>query len=131
MQKNLSRAEKRQQKLDVIRRCLFASEMFPMPPEYEECPLEEGASQQPRTVGSAEVHWRPLQHPGGSVGYRIDWSDRSLAYITDTTASGDADYLDFIRGVDLLVHECNFDGQNKQLQERRGLSHLTIRKSNN
>jgi ribonuclease BN (tRNA processing enzyme) len=29
-----------------------------------------------------------------------------MAYITDTTAPGE--YVDFIRGVDLLIHECYF-----------------------
>ena len=40
------------------------------------------------------------------MGYRLDWPDRSLAYITDTTAPGD--YTDFIRNVDVLIHECYF-----------------------
>jgi ribonuclease Z len=36
----------------------------------------------------------------------------SMAYVTDTTASPGADYVRQIRGVSLLVHECNFrDGQ--------------------
>ena len=43
---------------------------------------------------------------GGSLGFRIDWPDRSLAYITDTTAPGR--YAEFVRGVSLLVHECYF-----------------------
>ena len=48
-----------------------------------------------------------LNHPGGCVGYRLDLPDgRSLAYITDTTT--DADYGEFIRGVDVLIHECYF-----------------------
>jgi ribonuclease BN (tRNA processing enzyme) len=49
-------------------------------------------------------------HPGGSRAFRLDWSesgqDRSLAYITDTSADGS--YTEFIRGGDLLVHECYF-----------------------
>ena len=31
-----------------------------------------------------------------------------MAYVTDTTARDDADYIDKIRGVDLLIHECYF-----------------------
>ena len=50
----------------------------------------------------------PLQHPGGSLGFRLDWPGHSLAYVTDTTATKDADYLEKIRGVDLLIHECYF-----------------------
>ena len=38
----------------------------------------------------------------------IEWANRSLAYVTDTTAELDAPYVEHIRGVDLLVHECHF-----------------------
>jgi ribonuclease BN (tRNA processing enzyme) len=47
-----------------------------------------------------------LTHPGGSLAYRFDWPRDSLAYITDT--AGDGLYIDFICGVDLLIHERNF-----------------------
>ena len=68
----------------------------------------------------------PVEHPGGSVGYRIDWPDRSLAYVTDTTASADAGYIEQIRGVDLLLHECNFsDDADKAFVERTGHSRTT------
>ncbi|MCA9210497.1 MAG: metal-dependent hydrolase, partial [Planctomycetales bacterium] len=37
------------------------------------------------------------------------------AYVTDTTASKDAAYLEHIHGVDLLIHECYFaDGWESQ-----------------
>ena len=65
----------------------------------------------------------PLAHPGGSTGFRINWPGRSLAYITDTTAS--RDYLDFIRGVDLLVHECNFPDSMAQWSAKTGHSNTT------
>ena len=50
----------------------------------------------------------PLEHRGGSIGYRLDWPGHSMAYVTDTTADADAAYVAKIRGVDLLVHECYF-----------------------
>jgi ribonuclease BN (tRNA processing enzyme) len=40
------------------------------------------------------------------VGFRLDWPGHSMAYITDTTADPDAGYLDTIRGVDVLLHDC-------------------------
>ena len=36
--------------------------------------------------GAVLTHF-PLEHPGGSLGFRIDWPDRSLAYVTDTAAA--------------------------------------------
>jgi len=56
----------------------------------------------------ARVRYFPLKHPSGTVGYRLDFADRSLAYVTDTTATDDAAYAEAVRGVDLLVHECSY-----------------------
>ena len=43
---------------------------------------------------------------------------KSLAYITDTTA--DASYVDFVRGVDVLIHECNFSDDSIELAHETG-----------
>jgi ribonuclease BN (tRNA processing enzyme) len=64
-----------------------------------------------------------LEHPGGSVGYRIDWPDKSLAYITDTTVDGS--YTEFVRGVDLLIHECYFPDERAEFARLTGHSHTT------
>ena len=48
-----------------------------------------------------------------------------MAYITDTTASADADYVDKIRGVDLLVHECYFPDENADWAKTTGHSCTT------
>jgi len=61
--------------------------------------------------GGRLVHF-PVVHQGQTIGYRLDWPGHSLAYVTDTTASLDAAYVERIRGVNLLVHECYFpDGR--------------------
>jgi ribonuclease Z len=73
-------------------------------------------------IGGARIAHFPLEHPGGSMGYRLDWPDRSLAYITDTTASASADYVERIRGVDLLVHECNFNDEQAEWARETGHS---------
>ena len=89
--------------LNACRQHLLDDRMFPVDPPYEWCELADvGVTLQ----DGGQLRWTRLEHPGGSVGYRIDWTDRSLAYITDTTAPGN--YLDFIRGVDVLIHECYF-----------------------
>lgn len=94
--------------LAAIEEHLFADAMFPKRPPFEACPLEDEVA---LGCGGRLKHF-PLEHRGGSTGYRIDWPGRSMAYVTDTTAAPDAAYVDEIRGVDLLVHECYFpDGQ--------------------
>ena len=72
--------------------------------------------------GSKLTHC-PLEHPGGSTGYRIDWPDRSLGFITDTTAPGE--YIELIRGVDVLVHECYFGDDQSDWSETTGHSNTT------
>ena len=76
-------------------------------------------------AGGGKLTHFPLDHPGGSVGFRLDLPGRSMAYITDTTAREDASYIPHIRGVDLLVHECNFPDSHQEWAEKTGHSCLT------
>jgi len=95
-------------KLAAVREHLLAAELFPAPLPCDWQPLSAGTAE----IAGARVTPIALAHPGGSVGYRLDWPGRSFAYVTDTTAAADSAYVAAIRGVDLLVHECNFrDGQ--------------------
>lgn len=107
-------------KLEAVRKHLFSPEIFPVEPPYVEKSLTDELK-----LGDATVTYCKLNHPGGSVGYRIDWPDRALAFITDTTAGTDPTYEEFIRGVDLLVHECNFPDGLEELAEKTGHSCLT------
>ncbi len=88
--------------LAAVDRHLFAQPMFPKKPPYESRPL----SAEVRLPGDGRLTYFPLLHQGGSLGYRLDWPGHSMAYVTDTTADVDADYVQKIRGVDLLLHEC-------------------------
>lgn len=108
-------------KLTAIRQHLLAELMFPaMPPlELQTLPAEFTLQD-----GGRLTHF-PLRHPGGSVGFRIDWPDRSLAYVTDTTAHVDAEYVEKIRGVDLLIHESYFIDDCPEQAELTGHSCLS------
>ncbi len=110
-----------QAKLDAIRKHLFSDLLFPVEPPFEMQALQPEIS---LSDGAVLTHF-PLKHPGGSVGYRIDWPDRSLAYVTDTVAAADADYVEKIRGVDLLIHECYFTDEMAEQAELTGHSCLT------
>ena len=100
-------------KLQEIDQHLFAPVLFPVKPPFEYKPLADSVA---LADGGLLTHF-PLEHPGGSVGYRIDWPGRSLAYVTDTVARRDAPYVELIRGVDVLVHECYFpDGWEEKAQ---------------
>ena len=113
--------------LDTVRKHLFAERLFPVLPEAEFVPLVDGDS---ITIDDGVVlNHQPLSsHPGGSRGYRLDWTEaglqKSLAYITDTTVDGS--YTEFVRGVDLLIHECYFPDDAAEWAEKSGHSHTTM-----
>jgi len=110
-----------EEKLQAIRNHLFSELLFPVEPPFQ---MQMLVPQIELSDGALLTHF-PLKHPGGSVGYRIDWPDRSFAYVTDTVAAADADYVELIRGVDLLVHECYFDDDMPDQAELTGHSCLT------
>lgn len=93
-------------KIDAIKEHLFNVALFPVKPNFEFQPLSSRRSVE--LSDGSKIRAIDLEHPGGSHGLRLDWKDRSLAYITDTTAQIDADYVDSILDVDTLVHECYF-----------------------
>lgn len=93
-------------KLASIREHLFHRDLFPILPDVEWKSLSMFGPVPIANDGTL-THF-PLEHPGGSLGFRLDWSGKSLAYVTDATAGPDASYIEAIRNVDLLLHECNF-----------------------
>ena len=108
-------------KLAAIRDGLFNELLFPVAPPCDFYPLD-GPVELPRN--GRLTHFL-LDHPGGSQGFRLDWPGHSLAYVTDTVARADADYVEMIRGVDLLVHECYFADELADLAQLTGHSHTT------
>lgn len=108
-------------KIAAVRDHLFAEALFPVPPPFELQPL--GDKHALPDAGTL-THF-PLKHPGGVRGFRLDWPDRSMAYVTDTTAAADAGYVQQIHGVDLLVHEAYFADDHGDLPAITGHSSLT------
>ena len=109
------------EKLAACRDHLLNDHLFPAPLPCHWQPLPAG----PFSIGDARVTHFPLVHPGGSMGYRLDWPGHSMAYVTDTTAAPDADYVQHLHGVDLLVHECNFRDEQHEWAVKTGHSSTT------
>jgi len=108
--------------LAAIDEHLFAEALFPEKPPMEFHPLGEADEALP---SGGRLTAFPLAHQGGSVGYRLDWPGHSMAYVTDTTASVDADYVEKIRGVELLIHECYFSDVHAEWARHIGHSWTT------
>jgi ribonuclease Z len=105
--------------LHAVRTHLFNESVFPIEPAFDYRELQET---QTVADGGILTH-TALRHPGGSIDYRIDWPERSMAYITDTIADGSC--RDFLAGVDVLIHECYFPDARAKLAVETGHSHTT------
>lgn len=112
-------------KLRAVREHLFSEHLFPILSDAIEFePLEQHGTGLQLASG-AHLQWFPLDHPGGSMGLRIQAHSRSLAYVTDTVARLDAGYVQHVKGVDLMLHECYFTDEHQALAEKTGHSWLS------
>ncbi|QEG20525.1 MBL fold metallo-hydrolase [Mariniblastus fucicola] len=109
-------------KIPAIENALYHKDLFPVGPNFDMKPLPTGPIELTKEIS---IDHCPLDHPGGSTGYRLQHPGGSLAYITDTVANPNADYVDFIADVDVLVHECYFPDGWEDRAELTGHSCLT------
>jgi ribonuclease BN (tRNA processing enzyme) len=105
-------------KLAALDQHLFHEALFPARPGFQWKPLTGNV----HLPGGGTLTHFPLKHPGGTLGFRLEWPGHSLAYVTDTTARADAAYVSHIRDVDLLIHECYFADGWEALAEKTGHS---------
>jgi len=110
-----------EQTLNAVRNHLFAEHTFPVLPDFDFVAIDD--REQIEVPGGTVTHHPLPSHPGGSTAYRLTTDEqKSLAYVTDTTVDGS--YTEFIRGVDLLIHECNFPDSLAEWSAKTGHSHL-------
>jgi len=88
------------------------------------------------TVGTFRVQAMQLRHPGTTLGYRLTPAagGPSMAYVTDnelgpgghygTPASWRKDFVTFLHGVELLIHDAMYTPE--ELEEHRGWGHSTF-----
>ena len=82
-------------------------------------------------IGSATIRADQIQHPGPTVGYRIEADGRVLAYLTDHEPALGADLTDLpaewisgagvARGADVLIHDCQYTPE--EYRTRVGFGH--------
>lgn len=76
--------------------------------------------------GDDSISMVALNHPGGSMGYRLDTSHGSFAYLTDTESEEgviDTKQVDLVQGVNCLVYDSTFN--HGEYMAKRGWGHST------
>lgn len=74
-----------------------------------------------------KVTTAPLNHPGGSTAYRIDFAGKSFACVTDTEhepGKHDENILKLINGVDCFSYDCSLI--DRELPDFEGYGHSTF-----
>jgi ribonuclease BN (tRNA processing enzyme) len=89
---------------------------------------------EPWTIGSATVRAMPIEHPGPTVGFRIEENGRSLAYMPDHEPavlsdfrSESPDWIDgfaIADGADVLMHDSQYTPD--EYASRRGWGHSSF-----
>jgi phosphoribosyl 1,2-cyclic phosphodiesterase len=67
-----------------------------------------------------------LNHPGGCIGYRVEWGGRAVALVSDTEHEPgklDTAVLDLIDGAELIIYDCTYTEE--EMPGRRGFGHST------
>ncbi len=108
-------------KLDAIKEHLFSSLIFPAQPNITWCDLPASGKFQ---IGKTKIQSLPVIHPGGATAFRLDREQVSLGYVSDTTATSLSDYWSAMKGVSLLMHECNFRSQEAEFATKTGHTDL-------
>ncbi len=89
--------------LEKIRDHLFDPGLFSVSPSFNMVPIDN--ANRLFEINGIKILYREQKHAGTSVGYRLTFpSGQVIVFITDTTTS--AEDLEFVRGADLLIHEC-------------------------
>jgi phosphoribosyl 1,2-cyclic phosphodiesterase len=80
-------------------------------------------------IGDAHVTSRLIPHVGHTVGYRVEWGGRSVAYLSDHQMPSDGSFaateaaFDLCRGVDLLIHDSQYTPS--EFTQKRDWGHCT------
>ena len=67
-----------------------------------------------------------LVHPGGAIGYRVEWAGKTVCVVTDTEHTPgilDPAVIELIRDADLFLYDCTY--VDSEMERYRGYGHST------
>lgn len=107
----------------------MAPPFFPVTPELFEANVEFIDFRPPDTFSphtGINISTARLNHPNGSVGYRIDYAERAVCYVTDTEhvpGTPSEAVLSLARGADMMIYDCMYT--DAEFDHFRGYGHST------
>lgn len=109
-------------KLQAVQEHLFHDLIFPAPINVVWEAIDDRKRIKIGTGGAVTVDWLPQEHPGGSVAYRLHWwkANKTIVYATDTSGDLSQQSLQWMKGADLLMHECYFRDDAQQWAAKTG-----------
>lgn len=122
-------------KLQAVRQHLFHPLLFPVAAPVRWQPVDDLNQWTLGRSGRVQVTQRAQEHPGGSLAYRLQWSQsdgdgsddidqsakhKTLVYATDTTGDRSAAMQHWVQGADLLMHECYFRDADRKWAKKTG-----------
>ncbi|GMV04889.1 MAG: hypothetical protein AMXMBFR53_11690 [Gemmatimonadota bacterium] len=129
--------------LEAVFRGQLDQDYFPVQMEDMNASIEfRHLTPEPIRVGDVTVTWEYAHHPGATVGYRVDVAGTSVSWLPDDEflfghvgppedVMGDDTHLapyrrivDFLQGVDILVHEAQYT--NDEYPAKIGWGHSSI-----
>lgn len=78
-------------------------------------------------LGEVNLKTQPMNHPGGSTAFRLEYRGRVLVYLTDHepyAGPKDESVRDFMHGADLLIREAQYTAA--EYEQKRGWGHSTF-----
>jgi len=124
--------------LEAILRQQMDPAVFPVPLDALSAQLTvQQVDMEEFSIGEFRVRTTKLRHPGTTLGFRLTPAKGeggpTLAYVTDNelgggghydvSASWRRDFVTFLKGVDLLIHDAMYTP--KELEQHRGWGHST------
>jgi phosphoribosyl 1,2-cyclic phosphodiesterase len=121
----------RQDLKKFLEHLLFRNPLFPVELKNVGARLmfHHFSSEQSLSIGRKTgivIKSHPLNHPGGSIGYRLEANAKSICYITDVEHSPqylDASLIQFIKGTNLFIYDSAYTEE--EYERKRGWGHST------
>jgi phosphoribosyl 1,2-cyclic phosphodiesterase len=115
--------------IKAVLRKMMAAPLFPIPMGIFRAKIDfvdftAGATLDP--YPGIRIATAPLNHPNGATGYRIEYLDRAVAYITDTEHRPDRrdeNVLRLVDGADVMIYDATYT--DAEYPEHRDWGHST------